>query len=377
VKVTRRQHEVHVLAGGKQLGGWMSYAITSSIVDPVDTFTLTLPWSRAAHDLVRTDTPVKVTIDGVVVVNGYIDDRETPSGEDVITIAGRCRVGRLVQESAPGIDWRRLTLQQLVGRLAAPHFTRVTLSNERNRKVLRGRGRKARAASEPVLVDPRPGGLLAEPGQTRWAVIESLLAQAEMLAWSAGDGRELVIGRPNYKQEPQWSFFRPAPGSSRMAEGNAGVDVRESTGDRYSRIIVVGGGAGTDASYGVSTTSRWSDAKDNLRTTDGTGKDFTAPKVLVLQEAVNSAAEASTLARREMARRAAKALAVTVTAQAHGQLVGGSTPTLFCPDTLAQFEDERTGRRGAYLVTTCRYESDREGGERTTMDLVPKGTVLA
>jgi prophage tail gpP-like protein len=377
VTTTKRQHDVAVVIAGQQVTGWISYSITSSMVDPVDTFTMAMPWSRAAWDLFLPDRPVKITIDGVVVLDGYLDDRNLPPDDDTITITGRDRCGRLLQESAPGIQYRGLNLTDLIGKLAEPWFAKVTLSNARNRRVLRGKGRKAVAGNEPVIIDRHPDGLLCEPGEMRWEVIERLLDQAQLLAWSAGDGDELVVGRPNYEQEPQWRWFRPRPGSSRMAEGNVGIGAKDSTADRYSRIVVVGAGRGTTSNYGPSLASRYGEAKDNPATPDGEGLAFFAPKRLVMQMSVSSVAEARALAAREMRRRVYAGALVPVLAPAHGQLVGGSRPTLFCPDTLGQLECERTGRRGSYLVVSCRYESDRAGGERTMLEVVPKGTELS
>jgi prophage tail gpP-like protein len=377
VTVTQRQHNVAVVVGGHEVTGWTSYAISSSMIDPVDTAQFTLPWSRAAWDLLKPDQPIKVTIDGVVVLDGHLDDRESPPTDETILISARDRCGRLVQESAPSIDYRGLTLTQLVAKLGSPWFPKVTLSNARNRKVLRGRGRVVLSGNEPVRVDPRPGGKLCEPGQVRMAVIKELADQAELLVWSAGDGTELVVGRPNYEQDVQWRFFRPAPGSSRAAEGNVAIGVKDSTGDRYSRIIVVGAGRGTTTNYGPAVTSRYAEVKDNPATRDGEGKAFSAPKRLLIQHEVHSTAEARAMAAQRMRRANASGEAITVMAPTHGQLVGGTWPTLFCPDTMAHLEDERTGRKGAYLVVACRYESDRGGGERTTLDLVPKGTELS
>ena len=370
-------HTVSIVIDGHEVRGWTEYSISSSIIDPVDTFSMTMPWNRAAWDLLRNDRPVHVKIDGITVLRGLLDDRDSPADDDVITVSGRCRVGRLVQESASSFAYQGLSLTQLIAKLAAPWFTTITLSNARNRKVLRGRGRKAVAGEEPVRVDPRKDGLLAEPGQMRWEIIERLLNQAGMLAWSAGDGTELIVGKPNYDQEPQWRFFRPAPGSRRMAEGNVSIGVKDSTADRYSRIVVVGSGRGTVTNYGAAVASRYGEAKDNPGTAEGTGGDFTEPKRLVMQLPVQSTQEAQANAERELRRRKAQGEVITVRAPLHGQLVGGTYRTIFCPDTLASVECERTGRRGAYLVTTCRYSSSREGGERTDMDLVPKGTELS
>ena len=369
------EHAVSIVIDGKEIGGWTEYTVTTSITDPVDTFAMRMPWSRDAWRLLAPDRPVRILIDDVPMVTGFIDERELPMDEEVISITGRDRCGRLVQESAPAIDYRGLGIRELVGRLASPWFTVVTLSNARNRRVLRGRGKRAGAGNEPVKLNTRVGTRL-EPGQTRWAVIEDLLGQAGYLAWSAGDGAELILGRPNYDQEVQFHFRRPAPGGQ---SGNVlGLGVKHSTADRYSRILVLGSGGGTDASYGLPVAARVGEAKDNPRTADGEGRDFSAPKRLIIaDEAIVSRAEADAFARREMARRNSGGLLVSVRAPLHGQLVAGRARTLFCPDVLVRVDDEVTGTAGVFLITSCSYRSSRGEGETTTLELVPRGTELS
>lgn len=367
-------HRVSILVDGREVTGWTDYTVNTSILDPVDTFAMRMPWSRAAWSLLVPDAPVRILLDGVPIVTGFLDDRELPVDDDLIAVTGRDRCGRLVQESAPAIDYRGLGVRELVARLAAPWFSVVTLSNARNRRVLRGQGKRA-DGFEPVRLNTRVATRL-EPGQTRWTVIEELLGQAGYLAWSAGDGAELVIGQPNYDQEIQFEFRRPAPGGR---GGNVlGLGVRQSTADRYSRIVVLGSGGGTDANYGIAVAARAGEARDNPATPQGDGRDFSAPKRLVMaDEAVVSRAEAEARARREMARRRANAHVVSVQAPLHGQRIAGRALTLFCPDTLARVDDERTGTSGVFLVVSCSYRGTRSEGETTVMELVPRGTELA
>lgn len=372
------EHKISVVIGGYEIRGWSEYSLTTSIVEPADTFDMRLPFDRKAWNLLVPDKPLKVTIDGITVINGFLDESPLGEGEEEIQIRGRCRIGRLVDESAPGFRYNGLNLDQQVLQLARPWFTSVTLSNARNRRVLRGKGRKAVAASEPLRVAPRGDGLLVEPGQMRWSVIEDLLGQAGLLAWSAGDGTELVVGKPNYDQEVQFRFFMPASGSSRAREGNViAMAIERSTAARYSKILVVGAGRGTDANYGPAVASRYGESRDNPSDPDGVGKDFSAPKRLVIQEPVQSTQEAQELAAREMSRRDGQGKGIRLTVPMHGQLVAGSLPTLYTPDTLAAVEDERTGTKGIYLITACSFKSTRQGGEQTQLELVPTGTELA
>ena len=367
-----REHAISVVIGGREIRGWTSYDISISMIDPVDRFTLELPFDREAWDLCKPDRPIRVLIDSVVVVDGFLDEREIPDSSETLRISGRDRCGRMVQESAPGIDFTGLDLLTLVGRLAAPYFDVVTLSNARNRQVLRGKGKKARAGNEPVFVTTakKGGGRRIEPGQTRWQVIEDLCHQAEILCWSAGDGRELILGKPNYDQAVQFRFFQPRANSPRPELSNVlGLGIKESVGDRYSEIIVVGSGGGTTANYGTAVAQRAGRAVDD--------RDFSLPKRLVLEKSVSSSAEAQAYAEREMNLRNSKGRTVTIRVPLHGQILGGQSYTIFAPDLLCSIEDERIGMIETWLIVGCTYRSSRTGGEETTLDLVPRGQELS
>jgi prophage tail gpP-like protein len=369
-------HNISVIVDGVQVHDWETYDITTDMQTPADHFTMRMPFKTEVWKLCRGDRPIQVLIDNVVILTGFIGERLVPEDDEVIEIIGRCRAGRLVDESAPGINFSGLTMKSLIEKVADPWFKRVTFSNARNRNVIRGRGRKAKAADDPLkLFAQKRIGTHIEPGQTRWQVIETLCTQADCLAWSAGDGSELIVGQPNYNQEPQFRFFMPKAGSKRTAEATVlGMGVRDRTDDSYSRIIVVGSGVGTTVNYGESVTARYGEAKD-ADTPQGDGGRFSAPKRLIAMRSVNSIAQAKELAEREMARRNAHAGGITVRCAAHGQVVAGAYTTIFAPDTIASVEDERTDIKGKYLITSCTYRSGRRG-EETTMTLVPSGTDL-
>ncbi|MBC7978061.1 MAG: hypothetical protein H7138_24020, partial [Myxococcales bacterium] len=367
-----------LIVDGAQIGAWETYDITVDMTSPVDQFHVRMPFQRDVWRLCRGDRPVQVLIDDVVVLTGFIDERAIPEDDDAIEVTGRDRAGRLVDESAPGLNFSGLGMKALIEKVSAPWFPRVTFSNTRNRNVVRGRGRKAKAGTDPLTIaTAKKIGTHIEPGQTRWQVIETLCSQASVMAWSAGDGAELIVGLPNYDQEPQFRFFMPAANSQRIAESTVlGMGVRERTADSYSRVIVVGSGTGTDVNYGSRVASRYGEAKDNPATPDGDGDAFSAPKRLIVQRSVSSIAEAQELARLEMARRNAHAQALTVRCAGHGQSIGGAPVTIFAPDTIASVEDERTGTKGNYLITACSYRSSRTG-EETFITLVPSGTDLS
>ncbi len=372
-------HVVKVIVAGKQVDGWGTYTIPTSMLRPAESFSLERPFDRAAWNLHVPDAPITITIDDVAVLTGFIDDSDHPEDSDTINITGRSKVGRLVQESAATIDYRGLGAAKLIERLAADWFTTVNLTNERNRRVTRGKGHKVPAGDEPIRLDGRKkAGTRIEPGQMLWHAIEEILRQAGWLAWSSGDGTELIVSTPNYNQAAQWHVFHPAERTLRGDEGNAlSFGVKRSTGDRYSRIIVVGNGAGTAVNYGAAVSSRLGEARNNPATAQGDGLDFSAPKRLVVVEALQSREEATRYAEQEMAKRDISGKVISVTMPLHGQLVAGQRPTLFTFDTMGLVQDEVTGTKGAFLCTGCTYTGVRGTLASTRLEMVPKGTRLS
>lgn len=368
------KHRLSIVVDQQEVRNPLTYRVERSMTDGIDQFEFEFPFSREAWNLLATDRPCRVLVDDVPILTGFIDDSNTPDGL-VIKVGGRCKLGRFVQDCPPGINFAGLGIKELIEKLARPLFTKVTFTNARNRTLARGKGKKARASSEPVRLNTRVGTRI-EPGQTRWSIIEQLLEQAGYLAWSSGDGTELIVGQPNYDQEAQFLFYRPVPGSVRAATVQS-LAIRRSTGDRFSRVIVVGSGQGTDANYGPRVASRYGSARHNTETPNGEGGDFTAPKVLVIQRSVKSAAQAQELAEAEMARRDAQADMVDIGAAGHGQLIAGTRRTLFAPDLLANVVCERTGVRRPYLIESCTFEGGRDEAETSSMTLVRKGAVLS
>lgn len=367
------RHRVSVIVGGQEVDGWMTYTIQTSLLVPSDGFNLTRPFDREAWELCRPDAEISVLVDGVAIITGYIDDVVLPPESDDMTITGRDKIGRLVQESSPAFEFAGLSTVELIKKIASPWFTEVDTENTTNRRIIRGKKGKIAASSPVVFKTKKSTGARIEPGQMRWAAIETILKQTGDLAISSGDGKSLIVFSPtSEQQEAQFRFFRPAPGSRRGGEGNCLMGETRSVGDLYSRIDVVGSGVGDANRYGISVSARTGNARDSELTEDGTGDRFLRPKRLLMTESVRSIKEAQELAAREMARRRAGWLQVPVIAPTHGQQIqGGRDVTLFACDTIATVENEQTGLAMDMRITSCQYTSSRDEGEQTRMDLVP------
>lgn len=369
------RHKVSILIDGFEVGGWTTYSINVSMLTPSDAFSMSRPFDPYAWEICRPDSEVTVCVDGVAIITGWIDDRELTADEDSFSISGRDKVGRLVQESSPAYAFAGLSPLQLIAKIASPLFSVAVDNNERNRRIVRGKKGKLAQAGTVVVKRKKKTGSRVEPGQTKWSAIEEILKQTGEIAMSSGDGKELIVFTPATAQEPQWSFFRPAPKSARVRDGNVvSMGEKWSVGDIYSRIDVVGSGVGTANSYGVSVNARSGVAKDFASTLDGDGDKLQRPKKLLLTESVRSIAEAGEFAAREMARRMMGYLRLDVVAPMHGQRVaGGRDLTLFAVDTIAAVENEITGTRGLFRVVELEFMSSRADGARTKLGLIPEG----
>lgn len=364
-------HVVVVSVDGQQIGDWTSYELSSSVIEPCDHFSMIRPVDPLAYELCATDRQVTIAIDGITQLVGRIDRREYDAKAGTLSISGRDLVGRLVQESIPaGVAYDGLALVEIVKKLAAPWFRDVVLSNADNRAVRRGRGAKARAGKEPLIFPGRGKIGRIDPGEMRWQVIEKLCQQAGIMAWSSANGRTLILGKPNYTQAPQWLFRHSYTRTSNVRDLKLINDVT----DAYALVEIFGAGAGDDSDYGAAVASRTGTAKDGPFA-DGTGGLFLKQKRLVMsQHATQNNADAAQQARQELMRRRFRSAQCNVEVATHGQKLGGTTPTLFAPDTIARVQIDDIGHDALWWVHTISQRGARDSGETTSLEMVPVGT---
>lgn len=382
----RKQHDVSVIVDRRHVEGWTEYEVNTDMQEAADTFSMRLPLSRTRWDRFELDAPVQVFIDDTQILDGFIDQRNKigSKGGSLLEITGRDKGGRLVDESMPLLRFTQLGILELAAKVVGigtsfPIFNKVSLSNLRNRKLVRGRGSKTTASSEPALDADRNAFKKVNPGETRWQVLKHFLEENGFLAWSTADGKELIVGKPNQdKQGTQYSFFYAEEGSERANEVNClSMNITESIAERYSQITVCGSGRGSGRNYGKNVLKRRAIVKNGTGPF-GIGADFSFPKRLLLaDDNVRNVKQALLRAQQYEAERDADAQVINVVAAYHGQVQAGREPTLFGFDTLAFIEDEETGTRGDYFMAACQYRlGSKEQGEQTNMRFVPKGTEL-
>jgi prophage tail gpP-like protein len=362
---------------------WTGYHVESSMITPADAFELRRAFDADAWNLLRRDAQVRLQVDDTTILDGYIDKRVRSAKAGTMVISGRDRVGRLVDESAPEINYSSMTVLSAIQKLAAPWFTKVTLSDARNRALRRGKGRRVASSTEqPVAINirvPRQGTV--HPGMSRWQVIHEIASRAGLIAYSSADGTELFVGKPNHNQAAQYLFVHAKLGAQSGFVGNIkDLTITEDDGERYSLIMCAGTGGQGDTNYGKNVADHRGVVFDNPdNRLDGTGDDFLWPKRLFMPEkSFASHGDAQRVAANEQTRRDYKRHLVSIEAPFHGQFLGPGPPVLFAPNTVARVIDEEQDpiMDDTYLVVSCAYSGSREQGETTTLHLVPTDTEI-
>lgn len=371
------RHEVRVVCEGYEVSKLTSYDISTNILTPAAGFTLVRAFDQRAWELLRKDALVQVYIDGAPILKGLIDGRRKSARDGTMTIRGRDLVGRLTQESAPRINYEGMELTQAIDELAFPWFDKVTMTDARNRKLRMGKARnRVPAGTEPLIVKRSANGAgRAQPGTMRWAIIQELCSQAQLVCWASADGRELFVGKPNGKQSITFLFRKSAsPGGVTNVKE---LILDEDIGDMYSVYSCVGTGGGTEVDFGIAVSSRRSTVYDNPdNQVDGTGLNFLRPKRLLLPERnYDSNDDADRVAERERVRRSFKVHTQTAEVQYHGQWFG-SQCALFAPNTIANVVDEdfKPFYDRNHLIYGCAYRRSANDGETTTIEMVPAET---
>lgn len=375
-----RPREISVVVNGQLVENWKSGSIESSLITPADQFILRVPSSLTAWNTLRRDSRVSIRVDGVTMLDGFIDKRRRDGANRVIEIGGRDRVGRVVDTSAPAIDYSGLTILEAARRLLSPWFepSSVIISNAKNRRIRRGKGNRVAAGNEPVVTFnvrvPRRGKV--HPGETRWQLLKEILSRAGLIGYSSADGKEFIIGQPNQTQEPQYTFIFGKPDST-LVTNVRDVEITEDDGERFSMYMCGGVGGQSDVNFGKNVIQNGVAFDNPFNRIDGTGRDFIHPKPMYLPErAFESFHDAANVAALEKARRDYKRHLVSLQLDDMGQEQTPGEITFFAPDTMCRFIDEEIEIDDKYLVVSCSFNFSRDGGDWTTVHIVPQGTEI-
>jgi prophage tail gpP-like protein len=421
-------HKVDVICSGKRVPHWHSYSVSSDVRQPADAFSLSTAFSREAWEILRPDAEVVILIDDTRILTGYIDNVDKMPSESgtQITIDGRDKSGRLIDDAAPIGNYGGLPIRDFALAMVSPVFDDVEFVNIDNRTRTRNRraaqSERVRGELGAAPIQPLPPyrpfetpkervarlrleaagfqvvdrtALLsrqqkraleiktkerlkkrkAMPGQSRWQMLQTFLDDLGLIAWSRADGQKLFIGVPDQSQSPQYFFIQTDEPSR---ETNCSIRVRKSCSNLYSRYMTLAAAKGDARNYGSKVTGLKGITFDNpANTVDGTGNRLLRPKTLIVQRGRSKhAQDAQSQVELEKAEREADSFVVTVTAPGHSQLYAGDVPAFYSVDSVARIIDEKTETAGDFYVTSCTYDKEADSGTKTVLECVPVGTVI-
>lgn len=121
---------VELFISGKIFSGWAGVSVRRSLEHLAGSFSLELMLpGQPVPDGIDPGQPLKLQINGVTVITGYLDTvkHKLTATSNKITITGRDKTGDLVDCSAvfKGSQWHNRTLEQIAGDLCKPFGIRV------------------------------------------------------------------------------------------------------------------------------------------------------------------------------------------------------------------------------------------------------------
>ncbi len=330
--------DVALLVNGRAYAGWKSARVTRGMESIAGSFALGVserwngqddPWPIVEEDACQ------LTLDGEVVLTGYVDRRAPRYAKDdhTLEVSGRDRTGALVDCSAVLASWEFDfavdPVPAIVAAVAKPFGIPVTV--------------------QPGLTVPPPHGKLSvDTGETAFDVIDRVCRKAGVLPVSDGAGG-LLLTRAG-----------TARATTALVEGqNILTAEAEFTGSgRFRRYVVDGQRPGFDTDSGETAAHVQAQARDdNVRR---------AERVLVVRAEGNvTQAYAQQRANWEASIRAAQAATAQVTVQGWQQGDGRLWPV----NALVVLHSPFLGIHGPMLITEATYSLSDQQGTVTTLKL--------
>lgn len=326
--------DLRLIVNGRRFGGWRSVRVTRSIESAAGSFELDVTDRWADQDVawpIAEEDTCRVEIDGVVVIDGFVDRRSISLGAEARTLAysGRDRSAVLVDCSADLDKWtfRNASVLDVARKVAEPFGVRVSLQVG---LVL------ARAQTKIVV----------SPGDTAFAVIERAAQAAGVLVVSDGAGG-LLLTRAGTTR------------ATALVQGQnlLAASVEYNAAERFHRYVVVTQVGGTDAAAGAATRIRAEATDEGIRRADRA--------MLIRPESGVTTDYARRRADWEARVRAARAETVTAVVLGWKQPSGELWPV----NALCRVQAPAIGVDGDLLISQAEH-SIGTGGETTQLRLV-------
>jgi prophage tail gpP-like protein len=406
----KQQVRLRVMDEHVDLTRWTRYSFASSFLTPTDGWSCTIGDGDLAEKERRALVPgarVRLYVDQSPLAEGFIDavsidaDR---SGGVQYTIEGRDRLGLAVDSIAdPTLQFKKgATLADVLKELFAPfgwvadeHFQ---IENDANRDAKTGGVRGVPMTKGGKKKGPRPlkdfvlHQLKPHNHEGVFAFASRITQRFGLWIWCSADGDKLIVGRPDFQQEPRYQLRRTRGGDTNVLAGAVKFDMT----DQPSVLIADGFSGGGEFGKGrikafcvnpyfgvdedgfvledvTRLLQKFPDAEQVVMTipTPYRRRRINAPirPMFLHDDESKTQEQLNSFVRREMSLLLRKSMTAHYTVEGHGQLVGGAF-TPWDVDTVVEVHDEVADVRERMYVLARTFEKSRQSGTHTRLELV-------
>jgi prophage tail gpP-like protein len=443
---------VELPQAGIRIERWKSYSINQDFLTPTAGWSFTLGDDESGDALIRKLEPnmrLTISVNGIRQLEGHIGkiNVSTSRGGTSVTLDGRDLLGRVIDGHVdPTVHFKSTqTLYDVLRTVFEPFdLTVFDEDNETNRAVMLGRTRGIRTSASSSSNSKKRRSrkkkkalnkyaihqLKPYPGEGAFAFAERVAQQHGLTLWLAADGKTVIVGKPDFEQEPSYRLVHRRNGSGNtvisgkvakdgesqpsciIATGRGGGGAHPRSG---MRVIAINGAVRADTqairrrhSGGTETNVQVFNAMERVFNASNefveTGKvdptkdpfvlietkKYPGAKVIVVNERYagqyksetamplyledpesNTLDHLENFARRQIALRQRKAFDVHYTVEGHAP-EGGPPWTI---DTIVDVDDEVLGIREPLYVLSRTFNKSRSSGTTTDLHLIRLNTL--
>ena len=410
---------------GVKVERWIGYDFASDFLTPSDSFSFQLGTDEnGLPDELRASlklgAEIQLHTESNILATGRIDDIEVGAdrgGGTIYTIHGRDKLGQTLDSvSDPTFQLKNGgSLGELLKQQFKPfgwaNDEQFQLDNLTNRDARVGkRGAKVRRSttgggrSKKRKKKSRGGGSkrLADfiLHQTKPYNHESVFHFCSRVAqrnglwiWCSADGQSIVVGEPDYDQEPIFALHRGRDGRGNIESGTVRYNLSEQPSILIADSFSPGGGGeygkGRNRAYIINPMLGLTDEGDPtpevlaILAKEKGAVEVTMPiasfpfrtdnipfRPMYLHDDESKTQEQlNAFVMREMSLHYRKALTAQYTVEGHGQQTGDGF-VAWAPDTVVVVDDEIAELRETLYVLGVAFHKSRSGGTNTKLDLV-------
>lgn len=386
-----------------------SYSFESDFLSPSDGFSFTLEDSKlpaGVDKALKIGARVALTINSVRVADGYLDKcvmgADRKSGR-TWQLAGRDRLGLAVDSGAdPTVKFPEgTTLEQALMSIFTPFGfaspTDFIIDNDANRALSTGGARGIKMSKGGKKRGPKPLKNIVlhlskpYPHETAYDFAKRLANREGLWIWVQSDGERLVVGRPDFEQDPLYRLRRSLDGSGNVEGGHVSYDRTSQPSVIIADSFGGGGefGKGRFKAFAVNPyfgvdddgfvldevsklISKFPDAQQVTFTVQPYHRraaQIPQRPVWLHDDESKTPAQLEAYLRREMSLLIRQSLTAEYLVTGHGQINDGEF-TAWAVDTVVDVQDEVGDLHERMYVLGVHYEKSRQGGTSTRLQLV-------